>query len=330
MVRQALIIRERTNIRARLCQPKSLRYSFMVSVLYFVNCFAVVVVELPCACALSVLIFTLREFFAGERVFHPFSVRFAVQERLFSYLVATFIHITDRVLFHVFHFVLPIVTDVAEGTDRNVKTHSEVDVPGQVEAEARSNDHRIDHGIKRVVVVLKTEFAGEFDEGIHPGEREPVNARTVDEHIGLTITRCQHETSMSVPTDGDVLLGEVQGELESRSHRKGVGRERMSNAFIVQIPRMTGTSTHGVFTRRDIEVEHGGKAEDALVAERHRSLEPEVKVATARGPHVQVAGRAFIVIGVVVVERKAHTDIQEVEKTDSGIEVTGEGPVPLV
>ena len=93
---------------------------------------------------------------------------------------------------------------------------------------------------------------------------------------------------------------------------------------------MAGAHTRRGLARRDVEVEHGGKPEDAVIVKRDAGLQPQVEVATAGRPHFVPPGNARFIVCMFVVKGQASAHVQEVQQTESQVDPARKGAVPFV
>ena len=238
----------------------------------------------------------------------------------------------DNAIVAALHFFIAIIERVLEGTDCHFKSHCEVDVVGQMEAQTRRHDHRIFTGFKLVHALgLQAGFAGVFQEHIHPGLREPVHASAIHEHLGFVQVQRVHILGKQVEAEllGVAELGEVSSTHQTKTEGPVVCSVRLSIAIAVQVPGMAGAHTGLSFTRRNVHVQHGGKAVPFIGVKRESDLGPDIQVTTARTPHVVTTRRA-IRVSVFVVNRQAHTHVHPVGQTRIHEEVTGLAIVPPI
>ena len=201
-----------------------------------------------------------------------------------------------------------------------------------MEAETRSNNHRIFAGFKLVHALgLQASFAGVFQEHVHPGLREPVHASAVNEHLGFVQVERVNVLGKQVkaPGLGVAELGEVGRTDQAETEGPVISCIRMSIAIAIQVPGVARTHAGIRFTRRDIHIEHGSKAVPLVGVEREADLGPHVQVAAAGAPHV-VGTRRAIGVSVFVVNRQAHAHVHPVGQTGVHEEVTGLGIIPIV
>ena len=227
--------------------------------------------------------------------------------------------VTDSLVLHILHFFVSIVAKVSQGTNGNIGTQSEVDVPRQVETETRSQEHRVVHRIATVGTVFDTHFAREFREDIQPVGRHHVQARAINQGIGTLVGI--DKACMGVPQDRHTKCTEVQGE----NHRSGkvnfVRGIRVGVAtVIVQVPGMTRTDAHVFITGREIDITLDSEAKETLGIAHETGLQPNVQVATASLPDIAFA--IALQVGMIIVQRKSHTEVNEILQTNCSMDIT--------
>ena len=228
----------------------------------------------------------------------------------------------DLVVAAIIAFFIRFVSGIAEETGRDVDTHGQVDMFAEVGAEARSDEHRVDQGITRVLGLFYAHFAGEFDKEIDRIARKQVQGRSIGNYVGLVMPEGLEEAAAQVPADRETELGEIKGKSKGcgKGHAlSGIGGGRTR---VVEIPGMAGTHTGTVGSRRDIHFEEGGNAKEEAVVKRDAELCPDIHIAHARGPHFIAHGRPVVRVGVIIVNRQAGTDIPEVQKADTQVHVS--------
>ena len=189
-----------------------------------------------------------------------------------------------------------------------------------MEAHTRGQEHRVgERGELDIALILQAHFAAEFQEEVHEGERHEVQARAVLEGQRLAVFERNHHARGGIPAHGESLLHKVHGERETGTEGPAVSRIRVRVIFAVQVPGVPRGNAGLGFTRRGIGVEQQGKAPYAARIERGAHLGVDVQVATAHGPHVQ--GTRGAIRGMVVIERHAQAQVQEVQDTDRHEEV---------
>ena len=126
---------------------------------------------------------------------------------------------------------------------------------------------------------------------------------------------------MGVPQDRYTKCAEVQGEHHGSSIVKSTGGIRIGIATVViQVPGMTRTDTHVFIASREIDITLDSEAKEALGVSNEAGLQPNVQVATASCPEIAFA--IALQVGMVIVQRESHTEVNEILQTDCSVNIT--------
>ena len=245
---------------------------------------------------------------------------------------AMFADVINRIILAILDIFLVIEARLEE-TSCHFETDGEFNAIRQVEAETRSNEHRVMHRTEFVTTLaLQTHFTGEFQERSHPGESIPVDTRAIDERIGLIGIVREDIACSEVPCNRRTNLRKVECSNKACTESPVIRRKRMRVLLAVQVPSVTRTDTGIFFTSREVHVEHKGGLEEsrAIGSKRETNLRKHVQVTAASRPHIIVTSSATICVGMFIVNRKRNTDIDEVENADVYEEVTGLGVVRVI
>ena len=244
--------------------------------------------------------------------------------------VVVFARERELVILAVFHFLVAIEGEVPEGAHGNIKTHSEVDVEGQVETETGGKQHGVNQGAARISGIFNAEFAGEFNKGVHEVKGHDIDTRTIDHRHRQVMIDGINNSGIAVPTDGDAYVHEIQGKDQVSTNTEGVSSEGVSFALAIQVPGMAGAHTGRFFARRYVGINLDGCRKQSLLAvERHTDLEPHVQVTTASSPHV-VGARRTIGLGMFVVKGQIQAQIHKLVKAHGGVHVARKRRRPVI
>ena len=169
--------------------------------------------------------------------------------------VAAFTREVNRLALATFHFFIVIEVEVLEGTCGNIHTDGKINILGNVEAHTRSYKHRVVERVNIVITLfLQAHFTAEFNEEIHKLNRDEVQTSAIHERGGLAIPRRHNNTSRTVPTQGEIPLGEVHRESQTGTEGPTIGRQRLRIAFTIQVPGVSRTDSGLSFTRRGVSI----------------------------------------------------------------------------